>query len=338
MKFAVGLTLLGAALLAFSAFNLEQKPAEDVQMLNLFQTWMKEYKVKYSSPAELKYRLSVFIQTHKKIVKENASQNSYELGHNQFSDLTSEEFLAKYTGLNFNKLAERNEEAPVQGLSQQPPASIDWRALGAVTPVQNQQQCGSCWAFSAVAGVEGTWKISGNTLTKFSEQQLVDCSSAYGNQGCNGGLMDNAFKYLIAVKGIELETDYPYTAKNGVCKFSASKIAGTIKSYADVPKNNCAALLTSAANQPVSVAIAANAIQSYKSGVFAVTTCGTQLDHGVTLVGYGNDPTSNVPFYLVKNSWGTSWGEQGYIRMSRNVQTSTGICGICMAASTPSSK
>jgi C1A family cysteine protease len=333
MKAITGIAVLGATLLAMSCFNFNRKPTVNIDntVKVAFQSWMKEHGVQFTSPKEFLYRLSIFAKTHARISSENQKGLSYTLGHNKFSHLTEEEFIAKYTGLKLPENYERNIVATEPVLSQT--TDVDWRTQGAVNPVKDQGQCGSCWAFSATASIEGAWKISGHALENLAEQQLVDCSTSFGNHGCNGGWMDYGFKYVISVGGQERTADYPYKAVDQACKFSASKVAGKISNFADVPKNDCKTLLQFAAQGPTSVAIAANAIMNYRSGVFSVATCGTSLNHGVTLVGYGHDNALNKDFYLVRNSWGTGWGEQGYIRMDRNVQTSTGICGICMASS-----
>ena len=333
MKAITGITILGATLLAMSCFNFNRTPSVNIMkpVKLAFHQWMTEHGVKFQTPQEYLYRLSVFAKTHARIESENKKGLSYTLGHNKFSHMTEEEFIAKYTGLKVPENYERNIVAEVPVLSQA--SNVDWRDKGAVNPVKDQGQCGSCWAFSATASIEGAWKISGHALENLSEQQLVDCSASYGNHGCNGGWMDYGFKYIITVGGQERTADYPYKAVDQACKFSASKITGKITGFKDVPKNDCKTLLKFAADGPTSVAIAANAIMNYKNGVFSTATCGTGLNHGVTLVGYGTDSTLNKDYYIVRNSWGTGWGEQGYIRMDRNVQTSSGICGICMAAS-----
>ena len=330
-----------ATLLAFSAFSLINKKKQQLSAVSPlaqeFTKWMQTHKITFNTPKEYQYRLKVYGQTDAKIKTENAKQKNYVLGHNKFSHLTEQEFIAKYTGLKISTNYKRKTTPKVKPapktLSQSP--SVDWRTQGAVNPVKDQGQCGSCWAFSATASIEAVWKTSGHNLENLAEQQFVDCSTKFGNQGCNGGLMDDAFKYLMSVAGQERTSDYPYTAKDGVCKYSAAKAVAKISGYADVPKNDCKTLFTFATNQVTSVAIAANAIQSYKSGVFSNALCGTALNHGVAVVGYGHDNSVNKDFWIVRNSWGANWGEQGYIRMDRNVQTSTGICGICMAASAP---
>jgi len=211
-----------------------------------------------------------------------------------------------------------------------PSGSLDWVSKGAVTGIKDQGQCGSCWAFSSTGSIEGAVFLKHGHLTSLSEQQLVDCSTAQGNAGCQGGLMDSAFKY-VQTNGLCTESAYPYTAKNGVCHSSScapsadSKITG----YKDVTHTENA-LGAAVDLTPVSVAIEADqsGFQLYKSGVFC-GTCGTSLDHGVLAVGYGDEGTT--AYWKVKNSWGTSWGEQGYIRMCRN----SNKCGISNEPSYP---
>jgi len=273
-----------------------------------------------------------YIQRHN--LEYDMGVHTYSLGMNVFGDLTFEEFKAAYLGA---KLVKRNITAAATFLTplnvKDLPDSVDWRTKGYVTGVKDQAQCGSCWAFSATGSLEGQYFRKTGTLESFSEQQLVDCSGDYGNMGCNGGLMDQAFEY-IEKYGIERESDYPYTAQDGDCKYDASKVVTKVSGYVDIPTGSESKLKEAVATQgPVSVAIdASNAsFQFYRSGVYNERACSSsQLDHGVLAVGYGS--LSNNAYWLVKNSWGSSWGQQGYIFMTRDKNNQ---CGIATAASYP---
>ncbi|KAJ3687508.1 hypothetical protein LUZ61_016672 [Rhynchospora tenuis] len=212
------------------------------------------------------------------------------------------------------------------------PPSVDWRMKGAVATVKNQGQCGSCWSFSTIAAVESINYIKTNELIVLSEQQLVD-SDRLQNHGYNGGLMDNAFEYIKKNGGVTTEIAYPYTAHEGICHTSNPVV--TIDGHENVPCNNEKALLNAVANQPVSVAIEASGrpFQFYSTGVFT-GPCGADLDHGVAVVGFGFTE-DGTKFWTVRNSWGSDWGEGGYIRMKRDIKAKTGLCGIAMEASYP---
>jgi len=296
-----------------------------------FSTWASLHGKTYA-PTERDYRESVYMNNVKKIVRHNADGHSWTMGVNKFADLTAEEFKGRFIGTFNHTGAASNETVELGAL----PASVDWTTKGAVTAVKNQEQCGSCWAFSTTGSVEGAWFLSNGTLVSLSEQQLVDCSTAEGNEGCNGGLMDYGFEYIVKNKGITTEVAYPYTATGpNKCVAAGKPVAATLSGYKDVAVNSEVALMTAIALTPVSVAVEADqsVFQFYTGGVMD-SACGTQLDHGVLAVGYGT--LGGKDYYLVKNSWGADWGVKGYIMLARGAKFNpAGQCGIQMAASYP---
>lgn len=285
-------------------------------------------------------RRHIIWQANKKFIDEHnalADKFGYTLALNMFSDLETAEFSRIYNGyrpaLRSSNVTRKLYKAPPPDPSLNT-ATVDWRNKGVVTPVKNQGQCGSCWAFSTTGSVEGQHALKTGNLVSLSEQDLVDCSTSYGNEGCNGGLMDNAFKYIIA-KGDDTEESYPYTAEDGTCRYNPDNVGARISSYTDIPSGSESALQTAARSiGPISVAIDAShaSFQSYESGVYYEPDCSTeQLDHGVLVVGYGTT-SDGVDYWLVKNSWGAAWGMDGYIMMSRNRDNN---CGIATEASYP---
>jgi len=278
-------------------------------------------------------RYAIFKKNYDIVEKNNAENNGMRLGLNKFADLESSEFARYYLGVRLHADTEfsfTESSAPVVGL----PASLDWNAKGAVTPIKNQEQCGSCWSFSTTGSTEGCHFIKTGTLVGLSEQNLMDCSTSYGNNGCDGGLMTDAMQYIISNKGIDTEASYPYTAEDGTCHFKKDKIGATLASFTNVKTGDENDLQAKANVGPVSVAIDAsqNSFQLYESGVYYEPACSsTQLDHGVLVAGWGVSGSSD--YWLVKNSWGTSWGIEGYIWMSRNRNNN---CGIATMATLPS--
>lgn len=214
------------------------------------------------------------------------------------------------------------------------PESIDWRDKNVVTEVKDQGKCGSCWSFSATGSIESVNAIDTGILKNASEQQLMDCSIDYGNNGCKGGLMDNAFKYVID-NGLCSEEEYPYTAQQDTCHLCNSIIK--INDYRDIVPNNEYILKRVVAQQPVSAAIQANLLsfRFYSNGIYSDPNCGTNLDHGILIIGYGHDKDYQMDYWIIKNSWGKGWGENGYIRIQRNIDNSSGLCGITLQPSIP---
>jgi len=321
---------------ASATMTVEFKPSlflddHTVDLEDRFEAFEQLFTKTYESAEARMHAALNFAENDAFIKEHNAGDSSFTVGHNEFSDLSWDEFKALYvTGMATENLrGEKNYDMSL--LTAPADASVDWVAKGAVTPVKNQGQCGSCWAFSTTGSTEGAFQIAGNPLTSFSEQDLVSCAASFGNAGCNGGLMDNGFKY-IEKSGLALEKTYPYTGQTGKCdKSKQSQAVVTVTGYTDVPPKSTSALKAAATKGPVSVAIEADkqAFQLYKSGVFTSATCGTKLDHGVLVVGYGTE--SGKDYWKVKNSWGATWGASGYIL----IESGKNLCGITQSASYP---
>jgi len=299
-----------------------------------FGKFTNEHAKTYNGLEEFHSAFATFKANLHMINTHNAGKSSYTLAVNQFADMTFEQFAKTRLGYKPSSAPRHGEEFDASNIA--PAAAIDWRQKGAVGPVKDQGSCGSCWAFSTVVSLEGAHALAnGGKYVSLSEQQLVDCSTSFGNMGCNGGLMDQAFTYLInATKGDDSETSYPYKGVDGSCAYQASNVAASIKSFVDVKAEDEAALLAAVSTVgPVSVAIqAASDFMFYSTGVYDSTQCSSSpqtLNHGVAAVGYGTE--GSAPFWIVRNSWGSSWGEQGYIRMARGKN----MCGIADVASYP---
>nr|XP_026693028.1 cathepsin L1-like isoform X4 [Ciona intestinalis] len=300
--------------------------------------WKNTHGKSYASHEELKRQL-IWEKNLRVVTQHNYEYDeglhTYTMAMTKFADLENDEFAAMY--LPRMRKDSRNgfcSAQPVGGFVENP-TSIDWRTRGYVTPVKNQLQCGSCWAFSTTGSLEGQHFAKTKNLVSLSEQQLMDCSFKEGDEGCGGGIMDYAFDYIFLAGGVESEADYPYEARNDHCRFDNSSIAATLTGCVDVTSGSETQLEKAVGSiGPVSVAIDASHIsfQLYGSGVNYEPMCSTTtLDHGVLAVGYGAD--NGNEYWIVKNSWGEGWGKLGgYIKMAKNKNNN---CGIATQASYP---
>ena len=315
-------------------------------LIERFEDWIHDFKIKFDDYKTYDGVFKKWIENHKFIEEINAKNLTYKLGHNQFSGMDSNDF-SQYLGISrilyqdYKQLFHENK--PIDFTSKLAD-SVNWVTKGGVTSVKDQGQCGSCWSFSTTGAIEGAYFVKTGKLESFSEQQLVDCDN-YSNGGkdlgCKGGLMDNAFTWVSKNDGLCSESDYPYvsgtTKKSGDCQKTCTKNKNSdVTSYLDVITKSDDEMMKALSLQPVSIAIEADQkeFQLYKSGVFT-GKCGTELDHGVLAVGYGK--LDGTDYYLVKNSWSTSWGDGGYIRLGRGPQynSGSGQCGILLQASYP---
>jgi cathepsin F/cysteine peptidase B len=292
-----GLNIDGATMEAFNSF---------------YKTYQRNYEV--GSP-EFFRRMEIFAGRMEEVAamnKEHVAAAGYAVfGVTKFSDLSHEEFASMYlnSALKNTTIADSLPRTVLQ--ADMVPNDVDWRTQGAVTAVKDQMQCGSCWAFSATEALESFAHLAGHGLEILAPQQIVSCDKT--DSGCNGGWPYNAFNYVKGAGGMEHSTDYPYTSgggSTGVCKFDSSKVVSGTKptGYVNVAKGEDQ-LATALAKGPVSVCVDAATWSSYRSGV--LSTCGSSVDHAVQAVGFTAD------YWIVRNSWGTSWGESGYIRLAR---------------------
>nr|BAN33745.1 cysteine protease a [Symplocarpus renifolius] len=336
--FLLGLLALSSAQrMSIIDFGEGKEGRSEKEMRLLFEGWLVEHHKSYGGDlTEKKRRFEIFKDNLRFIDEHNRLENnySYTVGLTVFADLTNEEYKSTYLGT-FTPTSEEEFSSHVSDryqvrVGQTLPTSVDWRTEGAITPIKNQGGCGSCWAFSTIATVEAINKIVTGNLTTLSEQQLVDCDTSNG--GCKGGWMNKAFKYIINNGGVDTDKNYPYTGRRGTCRANLIK-ATSIDAYENVSPYNEVSLQYAVAKQPVSVALEASGagFQHYTSGVFA-GPCGQRIDHAVVIIGYGTEDGKD--YWLVRNSWGTRWGQAGYIKIKRNV-TPYGMCGIAMYPSYP---
>ncbi|KAL3739950.1 hypothetical protein ACJRO7_021261 [Eucalyptus globulus] len=301
-----------------------------------FEQWMARHGRIYKDNLEKAKRYGIFLETLRFIEDFNskAANQSYKVGLNQFSDLTTEEFVPRYTGFRATSRSSNSSAATTFKYSMtQVPDSLNWVEKGVVGSIKNQGGCGSCWAFVATAAVESMLAMKTGKLVDLSEQQLIDCSKK--NHGCGWGWMYLAYEYIAQNHGMTYESDYPYIGVQGNCNERAASIAvARLKGYENIPVSEDL-LLQAVARQPVSVAIEdfSPGFKQYSGGIFN-GPCGETTNHAVAIVGYGKTP-DGIDYWLLKNSWGETWGEKGYMRILRNSGVQGGLCGLVTQASLP---
>ena len=306
-----------------------------------WEAWKLNYNKSYSTIVEEKFRMKVFMENKARIARHNKKAHvgdaSFLLKMNHLGDQLHNEVISSRNGYR-KGLRKKNGLRSVASFIMPEhvcmPDAVDWRTKGAVTPVKNQGSCGSCWAFSATGALEGQkFRKTGN-LISLSEQNLIDCSEKYGNNGCQGGLMDFAFQYIKENQGIDTEDSYPYEAKDHQCRYNKKNSGASDVGFVDIPVGDEEMLKQAVATMgPVSIAIDASqeSFQFYAKGVYHEPKCSTEeLDHGVLIVGYGTE--NGEDYWIVKNSWGATWGDEGYLKMTRNKGN---MCGVATAASYP---
>ena len=270
---------------------------------------------------------SLFIQNH------NSLNLSYTLAENQFVDV---DYVNEYNPSFHSLLPNQQINDAIVFDNDITPLQKDWRDEYKVSSVKNQEHCGGCWAFSSSGAVESIWAIQKNMLYNLSQQELIDCSTDLGNKGCEGGSMDLGFQYIIH-NGLCRNASYPYVASDQECIKDQCSSVVNISNYGNLKPNDEINLRKGVFQQPVSVAIQANkrSFQLYQSGIYNDYDCGTELDHGVLVVGYGYDFESDMKYWIIKNSWGSNWGENGYIRILKDIDDEHGLCGVAMQPSIP---
>ncbi|XP_008329714.1 cathepsin L1-like [Cynoglossus semilaevis] len=303
-----------------------------------WEEWKMKHSKVYDNETEFSYRRAVWTKNMNLVLKHNqeaaAGKHSFTLGLNPLSDMTAEEINQKLNGFKVEEAVHLRNYTFKELHFLPVPQSVDWRTDGLVSPVRNQGSCGSCWAFSSMGALEGQMKRRTGVLVPLSPQNLIDCSTTDGNYGCRGGFISKAFSYVIRNTGVDSERFYPYEQKNGKCRYSVKGKAGSCSDFHILPHGDEKTLQAVVASVgPVAVAVNAmlSSFHLYRGGLYNVPSCNPRLiNHAVLVVGYGTD--AGQEYWLVKNSWGTAWGEEGFIRLAKNKNN---LCGIASFAVYP---
>ncbi|KAG7473269.1 hypothetical protein MATL_G00093940 [Megalops atlanticus] len=327
MAFTVATLLLLAAL-----YSAHGSPVFSSEEEYEFKSWMAQYNRIYNLE-EYYHRLQIFMENKKRIDHHNAGKHTFTMGLNQFSDMTFAEFKKSFLMTEpQNCSATKGSHVSTNGPY---PDSVDWRQKGNyVTPVKYQGHCGSCWTFSTTGCLESVTAIATGKLMLLSEQQLVDCAEAFNNHGCQGGLPSQAFEYIKYNNGLATEDGYPYTGRDGACKFQPDLAAAFVKDVVNITMYDEMGMVDAVARlNPVSFAYQVTSdFMHYKDGVYSSTKCHNTTDdvnHAVLAVGYGEE--NGTPYWIVKNSWGTKWGKEGYFLIERGKN----MCGLAACSSYP---
>jgi KDEL-tailed cysteine endopeptidase len=321
---------------ALHNFSTHKKSVQEIkpEVIKAFESWSLNNMRLYASPSEQEFRIKAFANNYE-TVQELRTKVSHQVGLTIFADLTEEEFLTKHTGLVPRAAAEESATLKSSAILElaandleQMPERVDHRETGLSTPVKNQRMCGSCWAFAAIASLEGAWIKAKHPKTIFSEQQLVDCSLGYGNNGCQGGWMTFGYKYLQENGGMRTSS-YPYMSTVQDCKQKEPEFVVQVERFVELPARDPAALKRAVAKNIVSVAVDSKSWMLYSGGIVK-SQCDNKLNHGAAIIGYGVEQGTNDKYWIIKNSWGENWGENGYIRVLNTERNDDGVCGINM--------
>ena len=334
---SISLHLAPSAALLLGSVSLGSLGSVSATPHPAFERWAGLHGKTYVNETEHAHRRAIWSDNVERIQRHNAGGSAYHMtADGPFSDLTSAEWSQRMGRLDTSSIS-HNTTATLLGATNFCSESLDWRDHDAVTAVKNQKDCGGCWSFAATGAVEGAWAIAGHDLVALSEQQLLDCDTSGDDQACDGGLPRNAYEYIKSNGGIDSEADYRYRAKQHACnREKEDDHVAHISDWAPVSQDEDQ-LRQAVCQGPVSVGIAADAdgFKQYGGGVLTAEACGDKVDHAVLIVGFGSDTDTGLDYWLVKNSWSDTWGEDGYVRIARGTDDEDGVCSINTLASYP---